>query len=173
MAIRARLKNKLKKMLGRDQDRQDTAAAPSQAYSPPPQSKPTLQPEAPSLVVSAPQEEPQIKEEKEEEPIALEEEPQGLEEEAQAAPSETAAKPEEIPEEAVVSAQKEETEPLESIAADQNTTQNTTQNTDGATYVFEITNLFPESCPSCEESSRNNWFWKDGAFACGSCEEHY
>jgi len=170
MAIRARLKNKLKKMLGRDQDRQETAATPSQAYSPPSQSKPTLQPEAPSLVVSAPQEEPQIEEEKEEKEEAITlEEPQEREEETQAAPSETAAKPEEISEEisaeAVVSAQKEKIAPPESIT--------TAQNTDGATYVFEIKNLFPESCPSCEESSRNNWFWKDGSFACGSCEEHY
>ena len=44
---------------------------------------------------------------------------------------------------------------------------------EAASYVFEITELFPETCPHCGASSRNNWIRIENKFACGSCEAAY
>ena len=44
---------------------------------------------------------------------------------------------------------------------------------EAASYVFEITELFPETCPHCGASSQNNWIRIENKFACGSCEAAY
>lgn len=42
-----------------------------------------------------------------------------------------------------------------------------------ASFIIEITDLFPEACPHCEASSHNNWIRIENKFACGSCETAY
>ncbi len=45
--------------------------------------------------------------------------------------------------------------------------------TENATFIIEVTELFPEVCPHCEASSHNNWIRIENKFACGSCETAY
>ena len=45
--------------------------------------------------------------------------------------------------------------------------------TEGASFIFEVTELFPETCPHCGASSHNNWIRIENKFACGSCEAAY
>lgn len=45
--------------------------------------------------------------------------------------------------------------------------------TTGATFVFAVQNLFPETCPHCQSSSYANWTRIDNKFACASCETTY
>ena len=48
--------------------------------------------------------------------------------------------------------------------------------TQGAFAVSEIKTLFPEVCPHCGASSHNNWKYVGGSgskFACGSCNKDY
>ena len=42
-----------------------------------------------------------------------------------------------------------------------------------ASFVFEVEELFPETCPHCGASSHNNWIRIENKFACGSCEAAY
>ena len=42
-----------------------------------------------------------------------------------------------------------------------------------ASFFVEITELFPETCPHCGASSHNNWIRIENKFACGSCEATY
>ena len=42
-----------------------------------------------------------------------------------------------------------------------------------ASYIFDVVDLFPSNCPSCDASSQNNWIRIENKFACGSCEEPY
>ena len=44
---------------------------------------------------------------------------------------------------------------------------------EGASFVFEVTELFPATCPHCGASSQNNWIRIENKFACGSCEAAY
>jgi len=44
---------------------------------------------------------------------------------------------------------------------------------DGAAFIFEVTELFPATCPHCDASSQNNWIRIENKFACGSCEAAY
>lgn len=174
MAIRARLKKKLKTLLGRENDPESSSSV-SSSYTPPQavaDPKPVLEPVSPSLEVLS----PDISEEKdvpEKDSSAtqdsLPETPESVVEEKQepAVDNET---PEEIVEEAAVEEQQEETEKEESL---EKITDADGASTEGATFVFAVKSLFPENCPSCDASSHNNWLWTDGAFACGSCGEHY
>jgi len=41
---------------------------------------------------------------------------------------------------------------------------------EGAVAVFKIKRLFDEKCPSCGDSTYNNWAYVDSAFICQSCE---
>ena len=61
----------------------------------------------------------------------------------------------------------------ESDAVEQSSdTQSSVDDTE-ASFVFEIEELFPETCPHCGASSRNNWIRIENKFACGSCEAAY
>jgi hypothetical protein len=42
-----------------------------------------------------------------------------------------------------------------------------------ASYVFDVVDLFPATCPHCEASSNNNWIRIENKFACGACEEPF
>ena len=44
---------------------------------------------------------------------------------------------------------------------------------EGATFIVEVVDLFPETCPHCGASSHNNWIRIENKFACGSCEAAY
>ena len=46
-------------------------------------------------------------------------------------------------------------------------------NAEEATFIVEISELFPETCPHCGASSHNNWIRIENKFACGSCEAAY
>ena len=45
--------------------------------------------------------------------------------------------------------------------------------TTGASFIVEVSELFPSNCPHCEATSHNNWIRIENKFACGSCEEAY
>lgn len=49
----------------------------------------------------------------------------------------------------------------------------TEADTEGASFIFEVTELFPATCPHCGASSQNNWIRIENKFACGSCEAAY
>lgn len=42
-----------------------------------------------------------------------------------------------------------------------------------ASYVFDVVDLFPATCPHCDASSNNNWIRIENKFACGACEEPF
>lgn len=42
-----------------------------------------------------------------------------------------------------------------------------------ASFIVEVVDLFPETCPHCGASSHNNWIRIENKFACGSCETAY
>ena len=42
-----------------------------------------------------------------------------------------------------------------------------------ASFVFDVVDLFPDTCPHCEASSNNNWIRIENRFACGACEEPF
>ena len=42
-----------------------------------------------------------------------------------------------------------------------------------ATFIIDIEELFPATCPHCGASSHNNWIRIENKFACGSCETAY
>ena len=44
---------------------------------------------------------------------------------------------------------------------------------EGASFIFEVTELFPATCPHCGAGSQNNWIRIENKFACGSCEAAY
>ena len=44
---------------------------------------------------------------------------------------------------------------------------------DEAAFIVEVVDLFPETCPHCGASSHNNWIRIENKFACGSCEAAY
>lgn len=150
MAIRSRLKKRLKTLLGRNHTPEETSPISTPPPPPPkpePEPKINLEPVSPSLEVSAP-------EEAKEEPI-------------EETPIEEVVAPEiETPEE-------QTPEPIEEAEPEESAESAPEESTDGAAAVFEIKNLFPESCPSCEAPSHNNWKWFEGAFVCGSCDEEY
>ena len=45
--------------------------------------------------------------------------------------------------------------------------------TSGASFVFSVQNLFPETCPHCNNPSYGNWTRIENKFACASCETAY
>ena len=42
-----------------------------------------------------------------------------------------------------------------------------------ASFIVEVVDLFPETCPHCGASSHNNWIRIENKFACESCETAY
>ena len=67
-----------------------------------------------------------------------------------------------------------EIEPQDTEATADSTEQSS--DTQGAFAVYEIKTLFPEECPHCGASSYNNWKYVGGSgskFACGSCNKDY
>lgn len=62
----------------------------------------------------------------------------------------------------------------ETVVVDTDTTSmEATVNPSEASYVFDVIDLFPATCPHCEASSNNNWIRIENKFACGACEEPF
>ena len=49
----------------------------------------------------------------------------------------------------------------------------TEDDTTEATFIVEVTELFPVTCPHCDTSTDNNWIRIENKFACGSCGTAY
>lgn len=70
---------------------------------------------------------------------------------------------------ASASEEKIETDTVEPSSADEQSHVDDSE----ASFVFEVEELFPETCPHCGASSHNNWIRIENKFACGSCEAAY
>ncbi|MGC6507425.1 MAG: hypothetical protein ACON4U_03370, partial [Myxococcota bacterium] len=58
--------------------------------------------------------------------------------------------------------------------ADAKTAENASNSADsGATFTFSASGIIPSECPSCGDSSHNNWVRDGQDFVCGSCNEPY
>ena len=61
----------------------------------------------------------------------------------------------------------------ESATVEQSSDEQSSIDDSDASFVFEVEELFPENCPHCGASSHNNWIRIENKFACGSCEAAY
>lgn len=183
MAIRKRIKRKLKKLLGRTESTPNYSSPTHSAQSP---INNIVQTErAKETVVSAVSKSKELK-------IPT---PSTIVNES--SDDISSIKPEEqeaFTEKTITTAQNDDSSATEAkasneikkevVTSDENSSNNNTPGNDiqatvlevdetGASFVFAITNLFPVECPHCNTPSFGNWGRRENQYICQSCDRFY
>ena len=165
MGVRSRIKSKIKKMLLKPKENKPTTQ-PSAVSSPPPSWK-EEQPKEPIQSPSQPEEVA---------PIATEQEEVTAVSSEQKLVEKSSSTSLELESPATVDSTIEVPTPSVETESEAEKVQETKGNgidTTGASAVFNVSNIFPETCPNCGITSYGNWSYTDREFVCTACDTPY
>ena len=170
MGLRSRFKNMIKKAIKKDDLPKQTYTAPTPPPPPPP-SEPVVAPTQPEPIENIEPKKATEDHSVTEEPVASSiEEPKEEIQETASTEEVLEANTDTVPEQQTAQPEQQ----TETAQTEQQTetaqTEQQGMDTEGAVAVFEIERLFPKTCPSCGDSTFNNWEYGESAFVCKSCQ---